>query len=314
MISLFLIFASGLSITEWKPIAGAIPPYTDAMWQDELNLYKKSAEFRQLRDEATFSMSDFKKIYFWEWGHRALGRVIGLTYGIPFMYFALRGRLKGKLLLQTGGVLLLGGMQGAIGWWMVKSGLEQDLENPRVNEYRLATHLGSALCIYSSLMWLGLNVATKNKPALAGSLPRYFGPLAVGAVGAVLATAISGALVAGRDAGLIYNDTLIIPAEERAHDLDARVQWRHRLMAVGTATGLVALGLYSRRMNLSKRTVGFATGMVGMTVVQTALGVGTLWSLVKTEVAALHQVGSVLLLTVVLHYAHDVRRILRRLH
>lgn len=308
---------SGLSITEWRPLAGAVPPLSRASWEEEFDRYKASPEYRQLRDPSSFDLSSFQRIYAWEWGHRALGRLIGLTYGIPFLYWAARGRLRGPLLFQTGALLLLGGMQGAIGWWMVRSGLDDSLQHPRVNEYRLATHLGSALVIFSSLMWLGLNQSTSSRPPLPGRLPPWFRLVGGGTVAAVFVTAISGALVAGRDAGLIYNDTLVIPASEREHDLDARVQWRHRLVATSTAVGLIGAAVAARRIggsSLSRRTVRICYGLAGMTLVQTTLGVATLWSLVKTEVAALHQTGSVLLLTAALHFAHDIGRIVRRIH
>lgn len=284
------------------------------MWTEEFERYKAFPEFKQLRDADTFDLAEFKRIYYWEWGHRMLGRVIGLTYGLPWLYFVARGKIRGKMLFQTGGLLLLGGMQGAIGWWMVKSGLEQDLENPRVNEKRLATHLGSALTIYSGLMWLGLNVSTAGK-SLKGTVPRWGLWSAVGAVAAVGTTALSGALVAGRDAGLIYNRTLIIPKEERVHDYDAQVQWNHRVIASTTALSLIGLSLVAKkRFVLPSRTNHFLNGLIGMTIVQTTLGVSTLWWLVKTEVAALHQFGSVLLLTATLHYAHDIVRLVRRIH
>lgn len=163
--------------------------------------------------------------------------MIGVAYGVPYFYFLLKGRLRGKLLYQSTALLALGGMQGAIGWWMVKSGLQEDLEHPRVNNYRLATHLGSALVIFSSLLWLGLNEVTKDKKIElpVKQIPRYLSKVSLGALALVFTTAMTGALVAGRDAGLIYNDTIVIPAEEREHDLDARLQWRHRVLGVTTS-------------------------------------------------------------------------------
>ncbi len=309
---------SGLSITEWKPVTGSVPPLSRASWEEELSKYKVSPEFRQLRDKDTFGMAEFRRIYLWEWSHRFLGRVIGLTYGLPWLYFVARGRIRGKMLLQTGALLALGGAQGAVGWWMVKSGLDENLEHPRVNHERLAVHFGSALVIYSSLMWLGMNVSEASKPHLPLSatgairfVPALLGLTTVG-LGAVFATAVAGALMAGRDAGLIYNRTLVIPKEETARNLDARLQSNHRNLAMGTAAGLVTLGLVGRRLPFLPKTKRLMTGMVAMTLVQTTLGIATLWTFVKTEVAAIHQVGSVLLLTTVLHVAHDLRHLLRR--
>lgn len=202
--------------------------------------------------------------------------------------------------------------QGAIGWWMVRSGLDDDLEVPRVSHYRLATHLGSALVIYSSLMWLGLNVATKGK-ALAASVPPpgWLRPVSVGAMGLVFGTAVSGALVAGRDAGLIYGHTVIIPAEERKRDYDARLQWNHRMLGITTALSLWTLSAIAFRLPLPARTRRFAISMAGMALVQASLGVATLYTVVNTHVAAAHQLGSVLLLTTVLHFAHDMKRLVK---
>ena len=308
---------SGLSITEWKPVTGALPPLSRAEWEEELAKYRASPEYRQLRDPHTFGMREFRRIYLWEWSHRFLGRLIGLTYGLPWLYFVARGRLRGRLLLQTGALLALGGAQGAVGWWMVRSGLEEDLEHPRVSHVRLAVHLGSALVIYSSLMWLGMNATAQARPAAAVStlIPRGAPALlALASMGAaaVFGTAVTGALVAGRDAGLIYNRTLVIPAAERARDEDARLQWRHRMAAVGTAGGLLAVGLLGRRLPLPVRSRRLLTALAAMTLAQTALGVATLWTFVKTQVAALHQLGSVLLLTASLHVVHDLRRVVRR--
>ncbi len=289
---------SGLSITEWRPLTGAVPPLSDSDWQHEFDRYKSSPEFRKLRDESSFGMSDFRRIYLWEWGHRFLGRVIGLTFGLPWLYFVLRGRIRGKLLLQTGALLALGGAQGAVGWWMVKSGLEDGLEHPRVNHVRLATHLGSALVIYSGLFWLGMNASAAARPvAAAAGVVAGASPLliAVGIGGlAVFATQITGALVAGRDAGLIYNRTVIISSEERARDLDARLQWNHRVAAVTTAAFLIGTAVIGRRLALPVKSRRLLGAMGGVVLAQTALGVATLWSLVEIPIAAAHQIGSVL--------------------
>lgn len=304
-------------------------------WEQEFERYKAFPEFKRLRDAKTFSMDEFKRIYYWEWGHRFLGRAIGVVYGVPWLYFVATGRIRGPLLWQSGALLALGGAQGAVGWWMVKSGLQEDLDHPRVDHRRLATHLGCALVIYSGLMWLGLNETTKDKiisiptsssvasstsaanvvSSSSSSIPPYvrrFRWLSLAALTAVFGTALTGAYVAGRDAGLVHSHTIIIPREDREKDYDARLQWRHRVTAVGVTTSLLVLSVAAHRFPLPARTLRFAKGMALVAVAQASLGVATLWTLVDTAVAAAHQFGSVMLLTVTLHFAHDFSRLVRK--
>lgn len=300
---------SGLSITEWKPVTGALPPLSRTAWEDEFARYRESPEFARLRT-ASFSLDDFKRIYYWEWGHRFMGRVLGLAFVGPWLYFVARGQLRGRLAWQTAAVAALGGAQGAIGWWMVRSGLDKD-KGGMVSHHRLTVHLGSALVIYSSLIWLGLNVVTQGKALAATAAPSralLFLPVPL-----VFGTALTGAQVAGLDAGLVYGHTLIIPADERERDYSARKQWHHRVMGVTTTLSMWALYAVCRKQALlPPRTMRFAGALAIMATVQAALGITTLWTLVKKEWASAHQIGSVLLLTAALHFSHDIRRILRR--
>src|SRR6185436_7150374 len=139
---------SGLSIVEWKPVTGALPPLSDAQWQDAFEGYKKIPQYRELN--AGMSLAQFKTIFWWEWSHRLLGRFIGAAYLLPFLYFLWRGVLSAELRRRLWLIFALGALQGAVGWWMVASGLTQRLE---VSQYRLATHLMLALIIFAAIVW-----------------------------------------------------------------------------------------------------------------------------------------------------------------
>jgi cytochrome c oxidase assembly protein subunit 15 len=187
---------SGLSIVEWKPVIGVVPPLDDAQWQAELDKYKLSPEGRQRN--FGMALEDFKGIYWWEYGHRLLGRVIGVAFLLPFLYFLARGVVRGPLAWRLAGIFLLGGLQGAVGWLMVASGLVDD---PRVSSLRLAAHLGIAFLIYGAMLWVALGLTAgqgvRATPGLVRSSRAY--------VALVFVMVLSGALVAGIRAGLAYN-------------------------------------------------------------------------------------------------------------
>ncbi len=144
---------SGLSITEWQPVAGALPPLNDAQWNDAFQRYRAIPQYQALHPE--MSLSDFKGIYFWEYLHRLLGRIIGALFALPFLYFLLRGRIARPLTAKLAGLFVLGGLQGVLGWYMVESGLETRIE---VSQYRLAAHLAMAVVIYLAMLWVALDV------------------------------------------------------------------------------------------------------------------------------------------------------------
>ena len=319
---------SGLSMTTWRPLAGTIPPIREAEWQEEFQRYKNFPEYKQLREnEGGMDLSEFKRIFYWEWGHRVLGRFIGVAFAVPFGYFLYKKRLSKRLALQCAGVFTLGGLQGAVGWWMVKSGLREELvtENavPRVSHFRLATHLGSALLIYSGLIWLGLNVATRGKSLQLGA-KRELSSLYSSSrllTGLVYTTALSGALVAGLDAGTVYSEWplmggQVVPQEYQFGNLsdDTSVQFNHRWLGMFTAVSCFAMYFYMRRFFpiLPARTKRFVSGLALVAAAQTSLGIATLLSVVHVPLAATHQLGSVLLLTASLHVMHDIKRLMRR--
>lgn len=333
---------SGLSITEWRPVTGSFPPRDEEAWEQEFARYKLSPEFKQLNSR--MNLEEFKQIYWMEWGHRLWGRVVGITFLLPTAYFIIRRRVDRRMAVRLVGICGLIGFQGVIGWWMVKSGLKDDLfeqgQHPRVSQYRLAAHLGTAFIAYLTMLTNGMRILHENRllrdPAEGAKLletlqrpelrpfRRMLGALSV----LVFITAMSGALVAGLDAGLIYNDFpwmgqgLIPPKREMfdpfySHTDDQKdLYWRnalenpvlvqldHRILATTTFTAIVGLWCYSRfsptvRAILPKAAKGGMMGVVHMASLQVALGITTLWYLVPTPLAAAHQAGALALLTTV---------------
>ena len=200
---------SGLSITEWKPIHGVIPPLTDAEWQEEFAKYQQIPEYRQINDG--MNLDAFKTIFWWEWAHRFLARGVGVIFAVPLAFFWLTGRLERSLKPKLVGLLALGGLQGAIGWWMVASGLVDRVD---VSQYRLATHLTLACLIFTATMIVARGLAPHSAPAADGRTQREAGFLLL----LVLVQIYLGGLVAGLDAGLSYNtwplmDGAVIPGD-----------------------------------------------------------------------------------------------------
>lgn len=340
---------SGLSITEWKPITGALPPMSQADWEREFELYKDSPEFRHLNSNIT--LSEFKFIYFMEWTHRLMGRTIGLIYLLPAIYFIWKRKASAhatKRILLMGGLF---GLQGFIGWWMVQSGLDQELLDasnspPRVSQYRLATHLGAAFLLYTLMISTGLDILreakwVKNPTAALQHINRLSLPVltpfrrtVVGVACMVFFTSMSGAFVAGLDAGLIYNmwpkmGEGYVPSKKEMFstnyqtDKDSSwnlfwknmlenpttVQFNHRMIATTTWTTILAMHLWGFRFKkLVPRSVMRTSGAVmGLATLQATLGICTLLYIVPTPLAASHQAGSLALLTSILVLCSQMR-------
>jgi cytochrome c oxidase assembly protein subunit 15 len=234
---------SGLSITEWQPILGAIPPLNEADWQEALEKYRQIPEYQLINKG--MSLADFKFIYWWEWGHRFLGRFIGIAFFVPLMFFWLTGRLERSQLPRLLGLFVLGGLQGALGWYMVMSGL---VERTDVSQYRLSAHLTLATVIFAALVWTAMGYGNTRRPA-AWTVPLGSGAFAV--VLLVIAQTALGGFVAGLDAGMAYNtwplmdgkiipDGLMVmdPAWRNLFENALTVQFQHR-MAAYLITGVV---------------------------------------------------------------------------
>ncbi|QLP98318.1 MAG: COX15/CtaA family protein [Rhodoblastus sp.] len=301
---------SGLSITEWKPIAGALPPLSEADWSAEFEKYKQIPQYRELN--AGMTLAQFKTIYFWEWGHRLLGRLIGLAFALPLLVFWLRGALSPRLRNALLAVLALGALQGAVGWWMVKSGLVGRIE---VAQERLAIHLLLASVTMAAIAWIAVGLRPPADPAPSATPPPCAGARALLAL--TLVQIGLGALVAGLRAGYTYNtwplmDGRFVPPWEHLAKLSpvwlnlldnpTTVQFQHRM--VGYALAALALAHFVSLFRLApgKPPCARARALLGLVLVQIMMGVVTLLSVVQLHVALTHQaVAMAVLLMATVH-------------
>jgi heme a synthase len=309
---------SGLSITEWQPVMGAIPPLNAAQWQAEFDKYRAIPQYRALNQG--MSLDAFKTIYWWEWTHRLLGRLIGGAFLLPFLWFLWRGwvgpGLRGRLWFIFG----LGALQGAVGWWMVASGLADRVE---VSQYRLATHLVLACVIYVALLWTALRLEDQSAAPLTGRIRAS----AIGLLALVLAQIYLGALVAGLRAGYVYNtwpliDGAVVPSISRLFfdtplwrnffENTLTVQFDHRMLAYAIWL-FVWLHAFDVASAVRKGPLLITAIVLAVAVtLQAALGVLTLLMVVPISLALLHQATAMLVLTVAtLHAARVVDRVRR---
>lgn len=301
---------SGLSITEWKPIHGALPPLSDAEWQEEFDAYKAIPQYQKINRGMT--VDEFKSIFWWEWAHRNLGRLIGLAFLIPFVAFLTIGRVERALLPRLTGLFILGGLQGALGWFMVMSGLKDRVD---VSQYRLVAHLGLALVIYAAILWTALPLWRGEWPAASAQHPLYRGSLAV--LGLIFVQILLGGFVAGLDAGLTYNTwplmdgklipdglfpTWLAPFEDVT-----TVQFNHRIMAYVVTAAVVAHWVLARRAKVTGVAATTSHLLLVTVFAQVLLGIWTLLEVVPVALGALHQAGAVALLTVALLHAFTLR-------
>jgi heme a synthase len=300
---------SGLSITEWKPVTGVIPPLTDSAWQEAFDAYRKIPEYLELK--RGMSLDQFKTIYWWEWGHRFLGRLIGAAFLLPFLAFWIAGYIPRALLPRLLGLFVLGGLQGAVGWYMVKSGLVTRVD---VSQYRLAAHLGIAVAILGYTLWLIFDLGRERSRVM-----RSGSRAAAWIAGAVLALIylqiLAGGLVAGLDAGFGYNTWPLINgafvpsglAEAQPWVLNLfenplTVQFDHRMLGytVVLATILQASWLALRRAAPELVTSAFI--LMCLALLQATLGVWTLLLAVPIELGLAHQAGAILLFAAALYH------------
>jgi len=304
---------SGLSITEWKPVVGVLPPLSAVDWAAEFAKYKQIPQYRLVH--YAMSLDEFKTIYFWEYLHRLLGRLIGVAYSVPLVWFFLRRQLPRSLAFPLAGILLLGFGQGALGWYMVESGLADRAE---VSQYRLVAHLVLALGIYVAILWVALGIV-RGPPPQGVSAGWRRGAEAV--ILLVALTIAAGGLVAGTHAGLIYNtfplmDGALLPPDYfRLHppylnwfENVAAIQFDHRVLALATAA-LVSLVWAAGWRTALPRPARFALhALLAVVVLQVGLGIATLLLVVPIPLAAAHQTVAVLLLTAAIVLRHTLRR------
>lgn len=300
---------SGLSMTDWRPVTGWLPPMSDAEWQRHFDGYRLSPEYNKIN--AGMTLAAFKEIFWLEYLHRLWGRLIGLAFAVPFLVFLFKGWIGWREWPRLGVLFLLGGIQGGIGWWMVKSGL---IDRPDVSQYRLAVHLITAFLILSLGLWFALDFLTSPRVAVTACRRRMVSVV----LGLVLVTAFSGALVAGLNAGMIYNTFPLMlgevfPSEGFGltpwylnffEDIPT-VQFDHRVLAILTFC-LIVLTWFSFRA-LPSEIRRRAHVLLLVVCAQVALGISTLLLVVPIPLAAAHQAGATVLLAAAVWLRHGLK-------
>ncbi|MBF0445907.1 MAG: COX15/CtaA family protein [Magnetococcales bacterium] len=303
---------SGLSMVTWAPVLGWFPPMSQEEWQTVFSYYQKSPEFMAVNFD--MDVEGFKGIFWLEFIHRLFGRTIGLVFLFPFLYFLLRKRIAGNLKPKLLLMFILGGLQGVMGWYMVKSGLVDD---PRVSQYRLTAHLGLAVLIYTYMLWVGLGLYNNSQNSSATIKFPRLSAVSTSVACLVLLTLLSGGFVAGLDAGLAFNTFPLMdgdwipdgymptePAIISIFEDVATVQWNHRLLAMITLLSVSAFGVYALKFELSNKIKIAVKLLLAMVVIQVLLGIFTLLNSVPVALASLHQTGALILFTISLIITH----------
>lgn len=305
---------SGLSMVEWDPIFGVVPPLDQADWEAVFAKYRESPEYRKVN--VGMDLAGFKSIYWFEYSHRLLGRSIGTVFLLPFLYFLFARKLTPRLVPRLALAFVLGGLQGLLGWYMVKSGL---VDNPHVSQYRLTAHLSLALLIYAYLLWLLFDLLFRSAGA-ADNPPRMklAGKLLLGLVAL---TIVSGGFVAGLKAGHAYNTFpkmgdhwlppagwMLQPGWRNLFENIATVQFDHRVLATLTFTGVLLFWLWSWRRRPTPGARATAHLLMLMVCIQVTLGISTLLLHVPVALAATHQAGALLVLSLTLLLNHRLHK------
>lgn len=307
---------SGLSIVEWQPIVGTMPPLGQEDWDELFEKYHQTPQYKKVN--AGMSLDEFKGIFWWEYFHRLLGRVIGLAFFIPFLYFVIKKAIDRPLGLKLTGIFLLGGLQGAMGWYMVKSGL---VDNPHVSQYRLTAHLGLAFLIYATMFWVALELLSPTAVSHGNIRLRALRRFSVWITTLIFIMILSGGFVAGIRAGLAYNTFPLmnghfIPPEifmlepwyRNFFDNMATVQFDHRMIAWTLAILIPVFWYKSRKLPLSGSARLACSLLLIMLAIQITLGISTLLLVVPLPLAAAHQAGALLLFTAALWTNHKLRQ------
>jgi len=304
---------SGLSITEWKPILGAIPPLSEADWQSALSKYRQIPEYQQINKG--MSLAEFKVIYWWEWSHRFLGRFVGIAFLIPFLFFWMTGRITRRLVPRLVALFVLGGLQGLLGWYMVMSGLVDRVD---VSQYRLAAHLGLAVLIFGAILWVAFGLREdddKRRP------PDVLALSAAGLVGLIFLQIVLGAFVAGTDAGLVHNTwplmdgqlipdglAILSPWYLNLFENVLTVQFNHRIGAYVLLAWIFGHAIWTvQRTGEGALAVG-AGLLAVIALAQVCLGIWTLLAHVPIDIALLHQGVAILLFGFAVRHTHQLMR------
>lgn len=304
---------SGLSMVDWRPVTGVLPPLSDEAWQRIFAMYRETPQF--LKVNAHMGLDDFKGIFWLEYLHRLLGRVIGIVFLVPFLVFAWRGYIRKKDWPKYALMFVLGGLQGLLGWYMVKSGL---IDNPAVSQYRLVAHLAAAFLIYAYMFWVALSLVFP----VGGGKPHSWYRRTVALTALITITVISGGFVAGLRAGKIYNTFPMMgeywippgmfalePWWRNLVDNMATVQFDHRILAISTFLLVLAYWFRARQVILPGRVAKGVSALMHAAVLQVALGIATVLLVVPVALAAAHQAVAMLLFTIALYLCHGLRRV-----
>ncbi|MGH8565744.1 MAG: COX15/CtaA family protein [Gammaproteobacteria bacterium] len=303
---------AGLSIVEWRLVTGVLPPLSDAEWEEAFAAYRQFPEYQKL-NRGSMDLSQFKSIYWLEYLHRLWGRLIGVLFLLPFLWFLARRTIPGALAVKLAGMFLLGGAQGVLGWYMVKSGLT---DRPDVSAYRLSAHLGLALLIYGYGLWLALGLLGAGTERPASGRLRTFVAALIGLVGV---TILSGGFVAGLDAGFAYNTFplmgrqlvpeglwLLEPVYRNFFENPVTAQFGHRVLAILTLVLIAVFWFRAGSAPLPARARLACGGLLGAALLQVGLGIATLLLVVPLPLAAAHQAAAVLLWTAALWTAIEL--------
>ena len=307
---------SGLSITEWKPVSGAVPPLSEEAWAEEFARYRAIPEYRQVN--RGMSLAEFKTIFWWEWAHRLLGRLIGLAFAVPFAWFLFRRQIPQRLVIPCAVLFGLGALQGAIGWWMVASGLVDRVD---VLPERLTIHLGLALLIFVALLWTALEALDDGERVRP---PKGWGLASLALLCLVYVQALLGGLVAGNDAGRLHTDWPFMdgrafPAVDWTrgaaaflHDT-ALVQFNHRLGAYALVAAVTIYAVQAFRDRVPDIVRASAAALAGVVWLQAIVGIATLMNATPLWLGVLHQIGALVVLAVATFTVWRVRRSEQRL-
>lgn len=305
---------SGLSIVEWEPIMGTIPPLSEADWQELFDKYKASPQYQQVNQG--MDLEGFKGIFWLEYLHRVLGRIIGIIFLLPLIYFAIKRQVPKELMPKLVGLFVLGGLQGFLGWYMVKSGL---VDVPRVSQYRLTAHLGLAVLIYAAMIWIALSLIFAGRPAKS-KVGQGFRIYSYSISVLLFFMILSGGLVSGIHAGFAYNtfplmDGHFFPpglyglesAWASAFNDITTVQFNHRIFAYTLFLLITLFLVLGLRAGMKGRARAGTIFMMLFLLIQVSLGISTLILVVPITLAVLHQGGAVLLFTLSLFVSHSLR-------
>ena len=301
---------SGLSMVEWDPIFGMVPPLDETAWNETFELYQQSPEYKKIN--VGMDLDGFKNIYWFEFSHRVLGRTIGTVFLLPFLFFLIKGWVTRPLIPRLTGMFVLGGLQGLLGWYMVKSGL---VDNPHVSQYRLTAHLGLAIVIYAYMFNVALELlhGRKRSAVVSSGLQRAITLLST----LIFITILSGGFVAGLKAGFAYNTFPLMdghwipevvfmqePWWRNFFENIATVQFDHRVLATLVFISVVIFWLVSLRQTLAAPVRIGLHLLLATAVLQVTLGISTLLLHVPVPLAAAHQAGALLLFTAALYVRH----------